>query len=246
MMKKTRWFWGTLLFWALFSLAVTGRALIYSQLNFDPKVISRYEIHVNGLSQSNQFWVNEGNLTDLLPLLERHYKQEGWIPCLSGKDLLPDLFQLEGLVPDISDQFQIKMFQKPGCRLALGLLQSSDSPNTYGWEGVLPDACLSLEQERKAWNLPFPAPLEATQLISERLENLEFGIALLNREKDLTELFKSLCLKEQWKAISLKTDPESTSFLITKGNEKLLAVLSHPGRGDAITFVKLKIRKAFL
>ncbi len=245
-MKKNRWFWGTLLFWVLFSLAVTSRALIYSQLSFDPKIISRYEIHANGLTQSNQFWVNDGCLTDLLPLLERHYKQEGWTPCLSGKDLVPDLLQLEGLAPDISDQFQIKMFQKPGCRLALGLLQSADSPQTYGWEGVLPDACLNLKQERKAWGLPFPAPLEATQLISEKLENLEFGVALFNREKDLTDLFKSLCIRDQWKAIPLKPDAESLSFLISKGNEMLLAVLSHPDNGDSITFVKFKSRKAYL
>jgi hypothetical protein len=244
-MNKFKWFWGTLIFLFLFSIAVTGRALIYSQLTFHPRVISHYEIRANGLTQSNQFWVNDGYLTDLLPVLDRHYRIEGWTPCLSGRDLVPDLLPLEGLIPDISDQFQIRMFQKPGCRLALGLLQSPDTAQTYGWEGILPDSCLSLQQERKAWRLPFPAPLEASQLISEKLEGLEIGIALFTGGKNLTSQFMTLCQRDQWMPSPLKNDSEASAFLITKGNKKLLALLSHQETGNYITFLKFGKRKAF-
>jgi hypothetical protein len=242
-MNKNKWFWGTLVFWALFSIAVTGRALIYSQLSFHPRVISHYEIHTNGMTQSNQFWINDGSLTDLLPILEDHYRQEGWTACSSGRDLVPDLLQLDGLVPDISDQFQIKMFQKPGCHLAVGLLQSPDSSQTYGWEGVLPDSSLTLEQERKGWDLPFPAPLEAAQLFSEKLENLQIGIAFFSDGKKLSDRYNGLCQKGQWQTNLLKNDSAAPAFLVTKGNEKLLVLLSRLDRGDYITFVKFGKRK---
>jgi len=75
---KNKWFWGTLAFWMIFAIALTGRALIYSSLRFDPQIISRYEIKTNGLVQSHKIWVNEGSLTALVPLVDDHLRQDGW------------------------------------------------------------------------------------------------------------------------------------------------------------------------
>src|ERR1035438_10252493 len=122
---KNKWFWGSLAFWMIFAIGLTGRALIYSSLRFDPQIISRYEIKTNGLVQSHKIWVNEGSLTALVPLVDDLLRQDGWSSCANSQDLVPDLLQLDGLVPDISDRVQIKMFQKPGLHLALGLLQDT-------------------------------------------------------------------------------------------------------------------------
>jgi len=243
---RNKWFWGTLVFWSVFAIALTGRALIYSNLRFDPQIISRYEIKTNGLAQSHQFWINEGCLSDLVPLVDDRLCQEGWSKCQGGNDLIPNLLQLEGLVPDISDRVQIKMFQKPGFHLALGLLQDQNEPKTYGWEGIYPDAVFNLDQARKGWDLPFPVPSDAKQLINEKLENLQISMLVLSPQKNLVERFQALCQEGNWRASEWKSGGEDPAFLLTRGRVKLLALLSRQDFEDVITLLKFDKRKDFL
>jgi hypothetical protein len=243
---RNKWFWGTLAFWVVFAAALTGRALIYSDLRFDPKVIGRYDIRTNGLAQSRKLWVNEGSLGDLVPLVDDRLRREGWASCAGGRDLIPDLLQLEGLVPDISDRVQLKMFQKPGFHLALGLLQATGEPKTYGWEGVFPDAVFDLNQARKGWDLPFPVPPDAKQLVNEKLENLQIALVILAPQKDLIGRFQDLCRKGNWETAEWKSGGEGTAFLLTQGSNKLLAVLSRQSSEDVITLLKFEKRKDLL
>lgn len=243
---RNKWFWGTLAFWVIFAIALTGRALIYSNLRFEPKVISRYDIQTNGLTQSHKLWVNEGSLGDLVPLVDDRLRQEGWVSCAGGRDLIPDLLQLEGLVPDISGLVQIKMFQKPGFHLALGLLQASGESRTYGWEGVFPDAVFDPTQARKGWDIPFPVPPDAKQLMNEKLENLQIALVILPPQKNLVSRFQDLCRKGNWEAVEWKSGGEEPAFLLTQGRNKLLAVLSRQSSEDVITLLKFKKRKDLL
>ncbi len=242
---KNKWFWGTLLFWAIFSIAIMGRALIFSTLRFDPKIISQYEIKTNGLTQSHRLWMNEGDLVDLLPLINDRLRREGWNSCAGGIDMVPDFLQLDGLVPDISEKLQIKMFQKPGFHLAMGLLQPSGESLTYGWEGILPDRILSLDQELKAWNFHFPVPPDASHLINEKLANLQIGMVILPHQQGLTRRFLNLCQQGNWEASEWNSGTEYPTFFLTRKGEKLMAVLNQQTSQDVITLLNFINRKAF-
>ena len=243
---KNKWFWGTLAFWMIFAIALTGRALIYSSLRFDPQIISRYEIKTNGLVQSHKIWVNEGSLTALVPLVDDHLRQDGWSSCANSQDLVPDLLQLDGLVPDISDRVQIKMFQKPGLHLALGLLQDTSESKTYGWEGQFPDSVFDLTQAKKAWDLPFPVPSDAKQLLNEKLENLQIGMVVFSPQKSLVDRFQEICRQGNWQVSEWKGSGEKTAYLLTRGRDKIFAILNHQTSEDIITLLKLDKRKDLL
>jgi hypothetical protein len=183
---------------------------------------------------------------DLLPLLSDHLRQEGWVSCAGGQDLIPDLLQIDGLVPDISEKLQVKMFQKPGFHMALGLLQPSGETKTYGWEGVVPDGVFGIAQARKSWDLPFPLPPDTKRLMNEKLENFQIAILILPPQKDLPGRFQALCQEGHWESTVWKSSDANPVFLITKGNNKLMAVLNRQPSEDMITLVKFDQRKELL
>ncbi len=242
---KNKWFWGTLSFWFIFAIAFTSRALIFSDVKFDPQIISHYEIKTNGLIQSHKLWINEGSLNNLLPLLSDRLRQEGWISCAGGRDIIPDLLQLDSSVPDISDKLQIKIYRKPGFHLSIGLLQREGETKTYGWESILPDMVFNQEQARKSWDLSFPTPSDAKQLVNEKLENLQIAMVILPLQKNLTGRFQELCQQGNWEAALWKKGETDPVFILTKGENKLLALLSHQDSEDVITLLRLDKRKDF-
>src|ERR1700679_3038701 len=145
---KQKWFWSTLVFWALLTSSVVSWALISSPLRFQPQTISRYETKVNGKSQKTELWINQGRLTDLMPIIVKEFTNDHWEPLGNGLDLTSTLL---GSISDsfvLSDQVQVKLFEKNGLYKTLGLWQSKDTDETYGMTSEVPNTIFNLSQAK--------------------------------------------------------------------------------------------------
>src|SRR5665213_44903 len=190
---KQKWFWTTLVFWTLLASSVVSWALISSPLRFQPQTISRYETKVNGQPQKTELWVNQGRLTDLMPIIVKEFTNNHWKPLGNDLDLTSSLLGSISDSFDLSDQIQIKLFEKNGFYKVLGLWQSKDADETYGMTSEVPNNAFNLSQSKSNWGFPFAPPPAATQLFYEKLETLKIGFIYLPPGDEPVQQFNQIC-----------------------------------------------------
>ena len=237
---KQKWFWGTLIFLALFSGSIVCWALISSPLRFQPQTISQYTTQVNGQTQKTEFWINQGRLTELFPLIEKELKNDHWVPMMNGLDLTSVLLGPLGDSFDLSDQVQIKLFQKNGLYRAFGLWQSKSTEETYGMTTEVPSAVFNLSQAKTHWGFPFPPPPSTTQLFYEKLENLQIGFICLPVGEEPIEQFNQICASRGYSQTLWQKENAKKIYLLTDKKIKILAIFDFEDSRSVISLVEIK------
>jgi hypothetical protein len=237
---KQKWFWGTLVFWVLLSGSVVCWALISSPLRYQPQIINHYVTQVNGQTQKTEFWVNQGRLTELMPLIVKEFKNDHWEPLGSGLDLTPALLGSIGDSFDLSDQIQIKLFEKNGLYKALGLWQSKNTDETYGMTSEVPNAIFNLARAKSNWGFPFPPPSTATQLFYEKMENLEIGFICLPPGDEPIDQFNQISFSLGFSQTPWQKEKNKKIYLLSNKKTKILVILNSEDRRNVISLVEIK------
>jgi hypothetical protein len=227
---RQKWFWTAFGFWVFFTSAVITWPLIFCPIRFSPKTLSEFEIKVNGETEHNRVWVNEGRLHDLLPVIQKQWLAEGWSSAGQGIDLTPLLLgQLENS-PSLEDQLQIKVFKRKGYYKSLGLLEPSGSGKTYGWEGELPDQAFNTKKSIGHWDFPFLPPPDAEETFCQKLQNFQLALIYLSKAENGEKLFAQLCANQGFSQKLWREDGWKKIYILTKNTKRLLAVLNQePG-----------------
>jgi hypothetical protein len=237
---KQKWFWATLVFWTLLASSVVCWALIASPLRFQPQIISRYETKVNGQSQKTELWVNQGRLTDLMPIVIKEFTNDHWQPLGSGLNLTSALLGSISDSFDLSDQIQIKLFEKNGFYKALGLWQSKETDETYGMTSELPNAAFNLSQARSTWGFPFAPPPNATQFFYEKLESLKIGFIYLPPGDESVRQFDQNCFDQGFSQIQWQQENNKKIYIFSNKKIKILAIYDFETHRNIISLVEIK------
>jgi hypothetical protein len=236
---KKKWFWTTLAFWGVFSSAIICRALIFTPLQFDPQTIHRFSTQINGLPQEHTLWVNLGPLNRLIPLIETQYQKQGWNPVGSGFDFAPAALGIQDPSFALPDSFQIKLFERNGETRTLGLWQSPQADQTYGWACDTPQAVQDFAQARKNWDFPFLPPTNAISFYAEKLKNFQVAIITLPVSSHPEEQFDEICRSQAFSKSPYANDAQSASFILRKNNRRLLAQVISGRTQTSFSFVNL-------
>ncbi len=223
---KQKWFWATLVFWTLLASSVVCWALISSPLRFQPQTISRYETKINGQSQKTELWINQGRLNDLMPIIVKEFTNDHWKPFGNGLDLTSALLGSICDSFDLSDQVQIKLFEKNGLYKVLGLWQSKNVDETYGMTSDLPNSVFNLSLAKSSWGFPFAPPPSATQLFYEKLEMLKIGFIYLPPGDDAIQQFNQICSNQGFSEILWQEKKDKKVYILTNKKFKILAIVS--------------------
>jgi len=237
---KQKWFWGALFFWILLSGSVVCWALISSPLRFQPQIISQYENLVNGQPQKTEYWINQGRLTDLMPIITKEFINDHWQPMNNGLDLTPILLGSLSNAFDLSDQIQIKLFEKNGLYKTLGVWQSKDTDETYGMTSEIPKTVFNLYRAKSTWGFPFPPPSATTQLFYEKLQNLEIGFICLSTGDKPIAQFDQTCSSYGYSQTLLQTEKNKKTYIISNKKTKILCILSLEDQRSVISLVEIK------
>jgi hypothetical protein len=237
---KQKWFWATLVFWTLSASSIVCWALISSPLRFQPQIISRYETKVNGQSQKTELWINQGRLTDLMPIIVKEFTTDHWKPLGNGLDLTSALLGSISDSFDLSDQIQVKLFQKNGLYRTLGLWQSKDTDETYGMTSEAPNAIFNLSQAKSNWGFPFPPPPSATQLFYEKLETLKIGFIYLPPGDAPVQQFNQICSSKGFSQILWQKENNKKIYILSDKKIKILAILNFDAHRNTISLVEIK------
>jgi hypothetical protein len=237
-MKKT-WFWATIAFWGIFSSAVISWALIFTPIQFDPQTIHRFSTQINGLPQEHTLWVNSGPLNRLIPLIEAQYQKQGWQPVGSGFDFAPAALGTQDPSFAFPDSFQIKLFEKDGEARTLGLWQSPQADQTYGWACDTPQAIQDFGQARKNWDFPFLPPSTAVSFYVEKLKNFQVAIIILPVSPHPGEQFDEICRSQSFSKSPYAKGAQGASFILRKNNCRLLAQVISGRAQTSLSFVNL-------
>jgi hypothetical protein len=237
---KQKWFWTTLVFWILLASSVVCWALISSPLRFQPQTISRYETKVNGQYQKTELWVNQGRLTDLMPIIVKEFKNDHWKPLINGLDLTSALLGSISDSFDLSDQVQIKLFEKHGLYKALGLWQSKNSDETYGMTSEVPNATFCLSEAKSNWGFPFPPPLDVTQLYYEKFEGLQIGFIFLPLNDEPINRFEQTCIALGYTQTLWRKENNKKVYILSNKKTKILAIFNVENNQNIISLVEIK------
>jgi len=237
---KQKWFWSTLVFWALLTSSVVSWALISSPLRFQPQTISRYETKVNGKSQKTELWINQGRLTDLMPIIVKEFTNDHWEPLGNGLDLTSTLLGSISDSFDLSDQVQVKLFEKNGLYKTLGLWQSKDTDETYGMTSEVPNTIFNLSQAKSNWGFPFPPPPSATQLFYEKLETLKIGFIYLPPGDVPVQQFNQICSRQGFSQTLWQNENNKKIYIISNKKIKVLAIFNFETHRNTISLVEIK------
>jgi hypothetical protein len=237
---KQKWFWVTLVFWTLLASSVVSWALISSPLRFQPQTISQYETKVNGQPQKTELWVNQGRLTDLMPIIVKEFTNDHWEPLDNGLDLTSALLGSISDSFDLSDQVQIKLFEKHGLYKAFGLWQSKDTDETYGMTSDVPNAIFNLSQAKSSWGFPIAPPPAATQLFYETLETLKIGFIYLPLGDEPVQQFNQICSNQGFSQILWQKKTDKKIYILTNKKIKILAIINFEARRNVISLVEIK------
>jgi hypothetical protein len=237
---KQKWFWATLVFWTLLASTVVSWALISSPLRFQPQTISRYETKVNGQPQKTELWVNQGRLTDLMPIIVKEFINDHWEPLGNDLNLTSTLLGSISDSFDLSDQVQIKLFEKKGVYKALGLWQSKNTDETYGMTSETPNTTFDLSQAKSNWQFPFAPPPATTRLFYEKLETLKIGFIYLPSGNEPIQQFDQICSAQGFsQTLWQKANDKKISILSNK-KIKILAIFNFEPHRNVISLVEIK------
>lgn len=237
---KQKWFWSTLVFWTLLASSVVSWALISSPLRFQPQTISRHETKVNGQPQKTELWVNQGRLTDLMPIIIKQFTNDHWKSLGDGLDLTSSLLGSISDSFDLSDQVQIKLFEKQGLYKALGLWQSKDTDMTYGMTSEIPNSIFNLSQAKSNWGFPFAPPPAATKLFYENFENLKIGFIYLPIGDEPVQQFDQICSSQGFSEILWQKESNKKIYILSDRKIKILAILNFEPHRNIISLVEIK------
>ncbi len=232
---KQKWFWGTFAFWVIFAGTVMAWALIYSPVHFAPKFLSQYETEINGLKQKNELWVNEGHLTALLPVITQNWLKDGWRPAGNNLDLTSAILGALDENTDLSDQVQVRVFQKKDFHKTLGLWEPTGENQTYGWVSEIPDKALNPSTAKSNWHFPFIPPENSNRLYCQKLKNLQIALITLPADTRFEDHFHESCINQGFTQNLWRNDPDKKSYILSKGKTRLLAVLTAEGNQDSIS-----------
>ena len=238
---KQKWFWITFIFWVFLAGSVICWALISSPLQFQPQTISRYETQVNGATQKTEFWVNAGRLSDLAPIISREWIKDNWKPLGAGLDLSSVLLKSLNSNYDLSDQLQIKAFERKDTYQVLGLWQSSESDETYGMTCQLPLEALNPIEAKNHWGFPIQPPPNTINLFYEQLSSFKIGFIRLPGEKIAVDTFEQNCSENGFKKTLIPSDEKDKKiFLLLKKEIRILAIENKDGSENLVTLISLK------
>jgi len=237
---KQKWFWATLVFWTLLTSTVVCWALISSPLRFQPQTISHYETKINGQTQKTELWVNQGRLTDLMPIIVKEFTTDHWESLGNGIDLTSSLLGSISDSFDLSDQVQIKLFEKNGLYKALGLWQSKDTDETYGMTSEVPKMMFNLSQAKSNWGFPFAPPPAAIQLFYEKLQTLKIGFIYLPPGDEPVQQFNQICFNQGFSQILCQKETNKKIYLLINKKIKILAIFNFETHRNVISLVELK------
>lgn len=234
-----KWFWGTLLFLTLFSGSIVSWALISSPLRFEPQVINHFENDFNGQKQRTDIWVNQGRLTELLPLVTQEMEKNNWKSLGRGIDLGSAILGLNAKGLDFSDQFDVKVWEKDGVYRTIGLLQSKDTDTTYGATSDFPKTAFDMDKTLKNWNFPIPPPRGDDLLFNVQLKNVKLGIVLFSHSEEPFKNFKQLCSEKGFSQNLEEEEKNKKVFLLTDKKNKILAIFDQEGPTDSIALFQI-------
>ncbi|MGH7739352.1 MAG: hypothetical protein ACREL1_04325 [bacterium] len=233
------WFWGTLVFWAIFSSAVLSWALIFSPLAFDPRTIRHFQTHLNGIAQDQKIWVNPGKLNRLIPGLEARYRAQGWLPLGHGMDFAPAALGIENPAIGFPDSLQIKFFKKNGIYRTLGLWQSPQEDQTYGWTCDTSQDFQDWRQARSQWSFPFKPPANTSAFYAEKIGKLQIAILVLPASRNPSETFAALCRAQGFEETAYPGGPSAASFLLSKNRKRFVAQVQADPTRTSISVMEL-------
>ena len=239
-MKRTtghKWFWATLVSLSLFTLSVFSWALIFSPLRFDPMTLGHFESEMNGTTQDNVIWVNDGNLKGLQTLIEQDWARSGWHPVAQGTDFAPSMLGFGKGTNILSPYLQMKVFEKSDRFRTLSLMQDSQGDQTYGWVAETPKDILDPVKARAHWDFPFSAPKTATRLICQKNPKFRIAFIFLPKGGDLPEVFDGLCRNQGFQIKPFQDTPGHLGYLLQRGSARLMALLDPTGKEDLISLV---------
>lgn len=237
---KQKWFWITLFTWILFASSVVSWALISSPLRFQPQTISRYETKVNGQPQKTELWVNQGRLIDLMPIIIKELTNDHWAPLGNGLNLTSALLGSISNSFDLSDQIQIKLFEKQGLYKAVGLWQSKDMDVTYGMISEMPNTVFNLSQAKSHWGFPFPPPSAATRLFYENIEILKIGFIYLPIGDEPVQQFEKTCSNQGFSQTFWQKENNKKIYILSNKKVKILAIYNFESYYDVISLIEIK------
>jgi len=237
--KKFKWFWITFVGLVVFTVAVFSRAIIFSSFHFNPQLIGEFEAELNGAKQKNEVWVNEGSMQDLQEELTKEWSKQGWTVVSQGMDFAPTLLGTSKAPDILSPYLQMKLFEKNNSYRTLSLLQDSERLQTYGWVSETPKSILDLSQAQAHWNFPLTPPAQAIRLYCQKTMNFQMAFIFIPTQRDLFPLFQNLCASQHFALHSLGRSNDRSSYMLAKGNLRLLALLDHGQKEDVISLVYL-------
>jgi hypothetical protein len=234
-----KWFWGTFVFLFILSVSVIGWALISSPLKFNPQLITHTEADFNGEKEKTDFWINQGRLIDLTPLITNEWTKDNWRPLGDGIDLTSVMLGSLGKGLDLSNQLQIKAFEKKGLYRTLGLWQSKDADATYGVTSDFPKAAFNSNEAKSNWKFPIPPPASSTALFEVKLQTLHIGVILLPRSAEPFSAFNEACANKGFTQTLISEEKGKKVFLLSDKKNKILVVFSQEESHNSISLVAI-------
>ncbi len=232
-----KWFWGTLIFLMLFSGSIVSWALISAPLRFGPQIISHFENDLNGQKQRTDIWVNQGRLTDLLPLVLSEMEKNGWKS--NGIDLSSALLGPSAKGLDFSDQLDVKVWEKDGTYRTIGLLQSKDADMTYGATSDFPKTAFDMNKTLKSWDFPIPPPDKKDLIFNVKLKNMKVGIILASGSENPFEKFTKNCYEAGYSMTLTEEEKNKKVFLLKNKKNRILAVFDRTQAANSIALVQI-------
>jgi len=234
-----KWFWLTLVFLFIFTSSVISWAVIFSPIRFQPKIIEKFETQVNGLSQKNEVWVNQGSLEKLIPIITEKLAGDGWAVLGKSINLAPEFFGILDEESALDPKLQMKVFKKGKIYKTVGLWEASDENQTYGYVSEIPDASFSPIQARTQWKFPLKPPDDADELFCQKLENFQIALISLPMVKNPDNTLSQLCASQGFNRKLLRRESDKKTYLLSKSNTRIVAILSFEENQNYLSMVSL-------
>jgi len=189
--------------------------------------------------QKTDFWINQGQLTDLLPLITQSWTKDNWIPLNDGIDLTSVLLGSLSKDVDLSNQVQIKAFEKGGLYRTLGLWQSKDTDATYGVTSDFPKTAFNSNGAKSNWKFPVPPPSTNTALFDLKLQSLHIGVILLPHSEEPFHVFNTACANKGFTQTLISEEKGKKVFLLSDKKNKILVVFNQEELNNSISLVSI-------
>jgi len=236
---KQKWFWGTFVFLLLSASTVISWALISGPTLFKPQVISHVENDFNGQKQKTDFWVNGGSLTDLLPLIEKQWRDENWGSVGSDTNWANKLLRLPANDFDLTDQIQVRIYKKGDLYRVLGLLQSKDTEVTYGMTSDIPQESLDPRKAQEKWDFPIKPPIVKSALYSVHFQRMRIGVILSENSPNLLTVFLENASKAGFTARILSQLNHEKTFLLSNKAKRIIVLFDDKNSQSCLSLVSV-------